>query len=179
MKAITHSISFSALAALAMLTLLALPFTSFAATDWEAAAPTALVFTCGGDQYSHTLDTVNQTGAGVLTGTGHWNPNAGYTWNLAGQVTDDTVTFTITYTGAESGSVYTQTGAIAPDGSVSGTSSGNCQTFTMPAGSFVVDEPEVTDPTTKAECKKGGWEDFGFKNQGQCVRFVETGKDSR
>ena len=34
-------------------------------------------------------------------------------------------------------------------------------------------------PTTKAECKKGGWEAFGFRNQGQCVRLVETGKDSR
>jgi len=40
-------------------------------------------------------------------------------------------------------------------------------------------EPTVTDPTTKDDCKKGGYEDFGFKNQGQCVRFVETGKDSR
>jgi len=24
-----------------------------------------------------------------------------------------------------------------------------------------------------------GWEDFGFRNQGQCVSFVETSKDSR
>jgi len=29
------------------------------------------------------------------------------------------------------------------------------------------------------QCKKGGWADFGFKNQGQCVRYVKTGKDSR
>ncbi|MBU0767139.1 hypothetical protein KKF55_05185 [Patescibacteria group bacterium] len=36
-----------------------------------------------------------------------------------------------------------------------------------------------TDPVEKAECKKGGWEDFGFRNQGQCIRFVNTGKDSR
>jgi probable HAF family extracellular repeat protein len=34
-------------------------------------------------------------------------------------------------------------------------------------------------PTTKAECKKGGWEAFGFRNQGQCIRLVESGKDSR
>jgi hypothetical protein len=34
-------------------------------------------------------------------------------------------------------------------------------------------------PTTKDDCKKGGWETYGFKNQGQCVKFVETGKDSR
>lgn len=36
-----------------------------------------------------------------------------------------------------------------------------------------------SDPTDAAQCKKGSWHDFGFKNQGQCVRFVETGKDSR
>jgi hypothetical protein len=31
----------------------------------------------------------------------------------------------------------------------------------------------------KDVCKNGGWEDLGFKNQGQCIRFVNTGKDSR
>jgi hypothetical protein len=37
----------------------------------------------------------------------------------------------------------------------------------------------VPEPGAKADCKSGGWETFGFRNQGQCVRFVETGKDSR
>ena len=37
----------------------------------------------------------------------------------------------------------------------------------------------IVDPQTKDDCKNGGWEAFGFRNQGQCVRFVETGKDSR
>lgn len=37
----------------------------------------------------------------------------------------------------------------------------------------------VNDPTTKADCKNGGWDEYGFKNQGQCIRFVNTGKDSR
>ena len=31
----------------------------------------------------------------------------------------------------------------------------------------------------KDACKKGGWQDLGFRNQGQCVRWIETGKDSR
>lgn len=37
-------------------------------------------------------------------------------------------------------------------------------------------------PEDKAQCKKGGWQSLfrhdgsGFKNQGQCVRFVNTGK---
>lgn len=35
------------------------------------------------------------------------------------------------------------------------------------------------DPETRDECKDGGWETFGFRNQGQCIRYVNTGKDSR
>jgi hypothetical protein len=38
----------------------------------------------------------------------------------------------------------------------------------------------VGPPTSKDQCKKGGWEQFNtprtFKNQGDCVSFVQTGK---
>lgn len=36
-------------------------------------------------------------------------------------------------------------------------------------------------PETKDACKAGGWEEFDpeFRNQGQCIRYVNTGKDSR
>jgi len=34
--------------------------------------------------------------------------------------------------------------------------------------------PPPTVPQTKADCKHGGWQDFGFRNQGQCVSFVAT-----
>jgi hypothetical protein len=37
----------------------------------------------------------------------------------------------------------------------------------------------ANDPTTKDDCKGGGWERFGFRNQGECIRFVNTGQDSR
>ena len=37
----------------------------------------------------------------------------------------------------------------------------------------------LPDAQTKADCKDGGWEAYGFRNQGQCVRFIQTGKDSR
>jgi hypothetical protein len=36
-----------------------------------------------------------------------------------------------------------------------------------------------TDAATKDDCKNGGWESYGFPNQGQCIRFIQTGKDSR
>ncbi|TDD71271.1 hypothetical protein E1262_06570 [Jiangella aurantiaca] len=37
----------------------------------------------------------------------------------------------------------------------------------------------LLEPATKDHCKDGGWRDFEFRNQGQCVRFVTTGQDSR
>jgi hypothetical protein len=38
----------------------------------------------------------------------------------------------------------------------------------------VVDAPSL--PTSKDQCKNGGWRTFGvFKNQGDCVSFVATG----
>lgn len=39
--------------------------------------------------------------------------------------------------------------------------------------------PLPDSPTSAEQCKDGGWWDFGFENQGQCVSFVETGKDYR
>lgn len=39
--------------------------------------------------------------------------------------------------------------------------------------------PPPANPSTREQCVKGGWAGFGFRNQGQCIRFVETGKDSR
>jgi hypothetical protein len=37
----------------------------------------------------------------------------------------------------------------------------------------------VGPPTNKEQCKNGGWQNFNvprcFKNQGDCVSFVETG----
>jgi hypothetical protein len=39
----------------------------------------------------------------------------------------------------------------------------------------VVDAEPLPPPTSKDQCKAGGWEQFGFKNQGQCVAFVQSG----
>ena len=35
------------------------------------------------------------------------------------------------------------------------------------------------NPTTVDQCKKDGWIQYGFRNQGLCIQFVNTGKDSR
>jgi hypothetical protein len=45
---------------------------------------------------------------------------------------------------------------------------------TLSFGDAVVHDAAAI-PTSKAECKDGGYTSFGFKNQGQCVAFVERG----
>jgi hypothetical protein len=47
------------------------------------------------------------------------------------------------------------------------------------AGPAFEQTPLSVNPLTVDDCKNGGWEAYGFKNQGQCVRYVLTGKDSR
>ena len=37
----------------------------------------------------------------------------------------------------------------------------------------------LADAQTKQDCKRGGFADFDFRNQGQCIRYVNTGQDSR
>jgi hypothetical protein len=47
--------------------------------------------------------------------------------------------------------------------------------FSFTGNIVVVDAPPF--PTFKDQCKNGGWRNFGsaFRNQGQCVAFVERG----
>jgi hypothetical protein len=48
------------------------------------------------------------------------------------------------------------------------------------SGTFTVHLPQQPqDPTTKDDCKNGGWAAYGFSDQGQCIAFVNTGQDSR
>lgn len=50
----------------------------------------------------------------------------------------------------------------------------------LDSGTTIYDfDPVPSQPVTQNDCKSGGYTEFGFKNQGQCIRFVETGKDSR
>jgi hypothetical protein len=44
---------------------------------------------------------------------------------------------------------------------------------------FELDAPPPPQPATKADCMKGGFAAYGFKNQGLCIQYFNTGKDSR
>ena len=65
------------------------------------------------------------------------------------------------------------------DAFLSNGSSTNCgfQPFapTPVAGGDVVVVDAPPAPTTKEQCKHGGYAAFGFTNQGQCVAFVQRG----
>lgn len=49
-------------------------------------------------------------------------------------------------------------------------------TFIDVTGGIAVDnhQLDVTVEVTKESCKNGGWESFGFSNQGQCIAFVNA-----
>ncbi len=122
---------------------------AFAAPNWELTAPKAIVFNCGGSDYAHTLNTVSQDVNGVFAGTGDFDADASYTWDIDGTIDGSSITFALVYTGANFGYTLNGNGTIANDGSISGTTDGNCSTFTMPAGS--ADEIEATPPSNIPE----------------------------
>ena len=105
-----------------------------------AAGPQSLVFTFGGSQYDHTLNsglklTALSNDRLAFSGTGSYS---GGTWKISGQVNDSRLSASIAYDGQTYKVVMT--GKVAADGSVSGTArsnTGQALTFTMPTGSFI------------------------------------------
>lgn len=105
---------------------------------WELTAPNAIVFGCGGGTYDHTLDAVtNDLSDGSFEGEGTYDPNSSYTWDITGDISGDDILFTLVYTGIGAGYTLNGVGMIDTDGSIGGTTDGNCQTFSMGAGSAV------------------------------------------
>ncbi len=119
-----------------------------------------------------------QSGVGLLSGSASCLAVRGSiaTFNIPG-TSFGLVTFEVT-DNAASGGADVISGIPTP-----GRSPADCSP--LPPGSgvvgtvqggdvVVVDAPQL--PTSKAQCKHGGWRSFGvFKNQGDCVSFVATG----
>lgn len=65
-------------------------------------------------------------------------------------------------------------GIVAATDALSITVSGRTTTFDL--------EPAPPEPTTRDDCKRGGWRDHAradgspFKNQGDCIQYVNTGR---
>ncbi len=113
-------------------------------SPWSINAPAALDFVCGGGTYSHTLDTIADNGSGNFSGTGHYNADASYTWDITGNISGNAVTFTIVYTGTNAGYTLNGSGTIAPDGSITGVVDNNCETFSSPAGTATQTSSQFT-----------------------------------
>ena len=137
-----------------------------ASTTWQLNTPSTLTFICGGSPYAHTLNTVTEDqSTGNFTGTGSYNADTSYKWDATGNITNNNINISILYTGTSAGSVYNLVGTIAPDGSISGTSDSNCQTFSMPAGtafqsSDVIVTPTNTQGWSTADTRPGGAVNF-------------------
>jgi hypothetical protein len=75
----------------------------------------------------------------------------------------------------------TDRGAGGPDGLLFGcTPPPTCPPDVLPPEGGVTGDVTVHDapnlPSNPSQCKDGGWRNFrGFKNQGQCVAFVQRG----
>jgi hypothetical protein len=55
----------------------------------------------------------------------------------------------------------------------------DCSPLARPGGPLPSGDITVVDaqppPTSNAQCKNGGWKQFGFANQGLCIAFVDRG----
>ena len=103
--------------------------------SWSLNTPSSIDFTCGGGTYEHTLETISiDPDTGIFSGTGSYDANGSYTWDIDGTITGDGLTFALVYTGTGAGYTLNGDGAISPDGSINGTTDGNCQGFEMEEG---------------------------------------------
>lgn len=81
---------------------------------------------------------------------------------------------------AEFSAPYTTSDAVPLE--VGGNRYGWFATLVIAEGLSVDDQKLIIpapDPQGKADCQKGMWEQFGFKNQGACMQFLNNGKDTR
>jgi hypothetical protein len=62
--------------------------------------------------------------------------------------------------------------SICPDRPPAGVILGPTHPRRFTDESVTVTDAPSPHPTSKEQCKNGGWSQFGFKNQGQCIRFV-------
>ena len=121
--------------------------TSAATPNWTLNDSATIDFSCGGS-YVHSIDTVSQDVDGNVTGTGHYDADPTIIWDLTGTISGDDVNLTVDYVDyAAPAGLYNLTGTVAVDGSASGAVDNNCDSFTMPAGSFTAN---VTTPTVQA-----------------------------
>ena len=122
----------------------------------------------GLQQTNHIIGTDGSVNADVVRLIWNWNEEAGYvdSWQILLNTTlvaEDLGEGDYMLTGEGDPVVTTVQKAGGP----------------ITDGFVMVAAPEVAEPGARDDCRDGGYEDYGFKNQGQCIRYVNTGQDSR
>lgn len=173
--------------AIAIALVLLTPMTA-SSQDFRQAVLTAESLECG--QVTVTLQ--HPYGFGLVADFGFGDPTAELSFS-------DAIVREGPYAGEEFGNFYESPNGTAfrVDGPGSGsqtllipedTGGGSVEvTYRVKAGAeqrtFILPQTIIVDTDCEAstpdECKNGGWAEYGFTNQGQCLQFVNTGKDSR
>ena len=124
---------------------------------------------------------------GQVTDAGTGAPIAGATVTLVGPgpgSETSTVTAadgTYAFGGLEPGqyTVAVDADGYEPGSETATVSEGEVTTVDVALDAEEEPPPPPDDPQTRQDCMRGGWADYGFRNQGQCIRFVNTGMDNR
>lgn len=94
-----------------------------------------LTFTCTsgcGGVHPHTVTMTTPDSFGNFTGSGYYNPNTAYTWDISGNTAGISFSAYIDYTGLNPSYFVNLTGTVDGSGNVSGTAvSSSAQTFTF------------------------------------------------
>ena len=104
-----------------------------ATESWNLQGNYIIDFTCTSGcsgVYSHTMNITSMNlETGDFSGTGFYNADHSYTWNVSGKVTGSDVSFKIVYTGSNAGYTVDVIGTIKSDGSMFGNANSSYQTF--------------------------------------------------
>lgn len=123
---------------------------ALAAENWSLSGAYTIDFQLGGGHYIHTMNVSSfDTSTGNFSGTGFYNPNNSYTWNVTGDINGNDMTFHILYTGTNAGYTVDATGTIANDGTMSGTAVSNSSqnfTWTISPKATFDRRAEITSP---------------------------------
>ena len=123
--------------------------------SWSVLGTHPISFTCGGGEYNHTM-VVDEEDlvTGDFSGTGSYDPNSAYTWDVVGNTSGDDITFTLVYTGANAGYTINGEGIINSDGSIEGEVDNNCQTFSMDSDTATKESADNHGQYVKSQCDK-------------------------
>ena len=124
------------------------------------------VYHYGGKDYVHTMtiDNFNKD-TGEFSGTGFYNPDHSYTWDITGTVVGNTISYHIDYTGSNPTYYVDGTGTISADGlTMSGdaTAPGQVATWTATTGTSVIDNGPF-------------WREGGYRIWGQFEVIMDMG----